>query len=76
MNGSDDGWKPVQSGLVDMGFNHFYDDADLQPTFLLSDLANAGGAISEMAAMGVSQMLAASCVRSSSVFSEPVSSTL
>ena len=48
MNGSDDGWKPVQSGLVDMGFNHFYDDADLQPTFLLSDLANAGGAISEM----------------------------
>jgi T5SS/PEP-CTERM-associated repeat protein len=48
MNGSDDGWKPVQSGLVDMGFNHFYDDADLQPTFLLSDLANAGSAISEM----------------------------
>jgi T5SS/PEP-CTERM-associated repeat protein len=31
-----------------MGFNHFYDDADLQPTFLLSDLANAGSAISEM----------------------------
>ncbi|HEY2871987.1 MAG TPA: hypothetical protein VGJ56_08720 [Reyranella sp.] len=48
MNGSDDGWKPVQSGLVDMGFNHFYDDANLSPTFLLSDLANAGSAISEM----------------------------
>ena len=42
MNGSDDGWKPVQTGLVDMGFNHFYDDADLSPTFLLSDLANGG----------------------------------
>jgi hypothetical protein len=35
MNRSDDGWKPVQSGLVDMGFNHFYDDANLSPTFLL-----------------------------------------
>ena len=31
-----------------MGFNHFYDDANLSPTFLLSDLANAGSAISEM----------------------------
>ena len=48
MNGPDDGWKPVQIGLVDMGFNHFYDDAGVSPTFQLSDLANAGSAISEM----------------------------
>src|SRR5690348_9661283 len=48
MNRSDDGWKPVQTGLVDMGLNHFYDDASQQPSFLLSDLANATGSISEM----------------------------
>jgi hypothetical protein len=48
MNGSDSGWKPPQTGLVDMGFNHFYDDAGVEPTFTLSDLANYGSSVSEM----------------------------
>src|SRR5690349_15582701 len=38
MNGSDDGFKPVQTGLVDMGFNHFYEDPNLSPIFDTAEL--------------------------------------
>ena len=47
MNGSGDDGKPAQTGLVDMGLIHFYDD-NIPPTFTLSDLANCTGSVSEM----------------------------
>lgn len=47
MNGSGDGGKPAQTGLVDMGIIHFY-DAGILPSFTLSDLANYKGSFSEM----------------------------
>jgi hypothetical protein len=44
-----DGGKPAQTGLVDMGQNHFYDNpANYPPPFLTSDLANYTGSFSEM----------------------------
>src|SRR5262245_4412704 len=44
-----DGGKPAQTGLVDMGQNHFYDNpADYPPPFLTSDLTNYTGSFSEM----------------------------
>src|SRR5215831_418606 len=48
MSASDEG-KPAQTGLVDMGQNHFYDNpANYPPPFLTSDLASYPGSFSEM----------------------------
>ena len=49
MSDSGDDAKPAQTGLVDMGQNHFYDDpTQYPPPFLISDLANYQGSFSEM----------------------------
>src|SRR5262249_24106097 len=48
MSASDEG-KPAQTGLVDMGQNHFYDNpADYPPPFLTSDLGNYPRSFSQM----------------------------
>jgi len=47
MSESQDGGKPAQSGLVDMGNIQFY-NASSPPTFTLSDLTGFKGLFSEM----------------------------
>ena len=49
MNGTDDGGKPAQTGLVDMGNIAFFDqNGATLPTFTPSDLNNFAGSFSEM----------------------------